>query len=498
GQDGGTPGEDINVETVWSGNTGNGVRIAIVDDGLDIKHEDLACNVVEGASYDYLYGDTDPTDLPEDDSPYLNGHGTAVAGVAAAVGDNGIGVRGVAPSAELVGYSLLDNATYANISDAMTRGSNDIASNSWGPADNGRFHIAPTLWESAIESGLANGRGGKGTIYTWAAGNGDAPAGTGTADNSNYDAMANFYGTFAIGALNDKGQKASYSEEGANLLVVTPSGEFCDTNATTTTDRMHSEGYNAGSSYNSGAYDNANANYTDCFNGTSSATPVASGTIALMLAANPNLSWRDVRLILAKSARQNDVGDADWVTNGGGLKVNHKYGYGVIDAQTAVNMAKSWISVGGKASQLIREYTSSPSVPITDGFGTSTAPSYGTTVIDTISITSSDIANIEFVEITVDISHAAGTSDLDVQIESPSFIISRLANVHGCDDYALDKCKDSWNVPTNGYADGWRFGSERYIDEAADGTWTIRVKDGWSGDTGILNSWTLKIYGRLG
>ena len=98
GQSGGVPGEDANVKPAWdSGITGKGVRIAVVDDGLEIGHEDLAPNVVSG-SYDYLYGDGDPTDEPIDDYFYgMDGHGTAVAGVAAAKGSSGKGGCGAAP-----------------------------------------------------------------------------------------------------------------------------------------------------------------------------------------------------------------------------------------------------------------------------------------------------------------------------------------------------------------------------------------------------------------
>jgi proprotein convertase subtilisin/kexin type 2 len=108
-----TPGEDMNLSKAWHWATGAGVRIAVVDDGIDTTHEDL--NVVPGLSWDYRlnrYGDPS--------SPFSD-HGTACAGLAAAKGNNGKGVVGVAFDAELVGYNLLAASTTAFDADAMTK-----------------------------------------------------------------------------------------------------------------------------------------------------------------------------------------------------------------------------------------------------------------------------------------------------------------------------------------------------------------------------------------
>ncbi len=130
----------------------------------------------------------------------------------------------------------------------------------------------------------------------------------------------------AICAVGDDGVRAFYSERGANLWVCTPS-QGRGGHAITTTDRTGTLGFNAGV-----APDYANANYTNTFNGTSSAAPLAAGVIALVLEANPNLTWRDLRIVLAQSARKNHAADADWVVNGGGFNINHNYGFRVADA----------------------------------------------------------------------------------------------------------------------------------------------------------------------
>ncbi|MBI5236802.1 MAG: S8 family serine peptidase [Deltaproteobacteria bacterium] len=468
GQDGGTAGEDANVEGVWASYKGSGVRIAVVDDGVEITHEDLADNVLSGAGYDYVDGDSTP------DGAGAAGamrHGTSVAGVAAAVGFNGKGVRGAAPSASLVGYNLLMNLTDANAADAMNRGlaANDIYNNSWGPPDGtGLLDDSSSVWRAAIENGLATGRGGKGAVYLWAAGNGDM------VDNSNYDGNANYRGVFAVGALNDKGKKSSYSEKGANLLVSAHAGEFCDTNAVTTTDL-------------SGAAGESPDNYTHCFNGTSAATPLASGVAALMLEANPNLTWRDVRQILAETARKNDPTEADWTTNGAGLHINHNYGFGAVDAAAAVNAATAWTNMAVEKTPFIA--VSAPNLPIED------APSpdvLGAPAVDSITVSGSGMTAVEFVEVTFTSGHAY-FGDLMIAIVSPAGTVSVLSEAHVCYDSA-----DPPNQAPCGalYSAGWRFGVARLLGESADGQWVIGVYDGGVGDIGTLQSWGLKIYGR--
>ena len=320
------------------------MRIAVVDDGLEIAHEDLFANVATGLSYNYVTGSTDPTNDPTDTT---SGHGTNVAGIVAARDLNGLGVRGVAPRANIVGYNVLQTQTSSDEADAMTRNAATVGvnTNSWGAPDgNGNLWPSDLTWQTAIDYGLANGRGGRGIVYTWAAGNGgDANLTGGPVDNSNYDGQANFRGVMAVGAVNDQGIKSSYSERGANLWVSAPGGEFCDTHTITTTDRTGAVGDNPPAP-GSGYVDYANnLNYTRCMNGTSSATPMVAGVAALVLQANPNLGWRDVRVILAKTARQNDLSiPTEWAVNGAGYHFNPNYGFGVVDASAAVATAMTY------------------------------------------------------------------------------------------------------------------------------------------------------------
>ncbi len=478
----GTTGEDIHVEPVWtscgSSNTcrGEGVRIAVVDVDLEIAHEDLFANVATGLSYNYLTGSTDPTNYPTD-TTFGNGHGTSVAGIVAARDLNGVGVRGVAPRANIVGYNVLQLPTSSNVADAMTRDALDVYvnTNSWGAPDgNGNLWPSDLSWQTAIEYGLANGRGGRGIVYTWAAGNGgDASLNGGPVDNSNYDGQANFRGVMAVGVVNDRGIKSSYSERGANLWVSAPGGEFCDTHTITTTDRTGALGDNPPPP-GLGYIDYTDfLNYTRCMNGTSSSTPMVAGVAALVLQANPNLGWRDVRVILAKTARRNDYpSNTEWAVNGAGYHFNPNYGFGVVDAGAAVATAATYTAYL-PAEKTYTTTLSSPILPIPDNTPTG--------VSSTMTVTS-NITNIEFVEITFSAADHPYSGDLEITLTSPAGTNSILAEKHFCDG----SC-----TPYN----GWVFGSTNFLGEAAGGTWTLTVKDLAAGNTGTFQSWSLKFYG---
>lgn len=471
----GTVGEDINVETAWIacgiGNTcrGEGVRIAVVDDGLEVAHEDLFANIATGLSYNYVTGSSDPTNDPADAS---GGHGTSCAGIVAARDLNGLGVRGVAPRSNLVGYNVLKTQTISDEADAMTRNAATVgvSTNSWGATD-GTGNLSPSnlSWRTAINTGLTTGRNGHGIVYTWAAGNGGSGP---DVDNANYDGQANNRGVIAVGAVTDQGTKSSYSERGANLWVSAPGGESNTTHAITTVDRTGGVGFNTAST--AGITDYANLNYTNGMNGTSSATPMIAGVAALVLQANPNLGWRDVRVILAATARKNDPTNAEWAVNGVGLNINPNYGFGVVDANAAVARAKTWTTNLGPE----KTYTtplSSPNLVIPDNNATG--------VTSTITVSGSGITEVEFVEVTFSAADHTYSGDLRVALVSPAGTVSFLSEPHNC---VSGIC--------TAYS-GWVFGSANNLGEVANGNWTLTVKDLSAVDTGTFQSWSLKFYG---
>ena len=208
----------------------------------------------------------------------------------------------------------------------------------------------------------------------------------------------------------------------------------------------------------------------------------------MMLYANPNLSWRDVRMILARTARKNNSGDSDWTTNGAGLNINHKYGFGVVDANAAVNLARNWISLA--TQKTFQTSTSTVSATVTDGNATG--------VTNSIVVSGSGISTIESVDVNVTFSHNY-YRDLDITLTSPSGTQSILLS-RGSDGICVNIAVASPTIEANGncpFTGTWRFGVLRTMGESADGTWSLRLRDqGVRGTAnGTFTSWSMKLYG---
>ena len=462
GQSGGTPGEDARAVAAWAVTRGEGARVAVIDDSIEVLHPALRPNVVEGASYSYREGNRGtPWPLPcvEDE-----GHGTAVAGIVAARDGDAEGGAGVAPRASLVAFDALASGTDADIADALTRGfdATQVFHNSWGSPDDGALHPTGAAFAAAIESGIATGRGGRGAVYVFSAGNGGCygrrptPGNPCLTDDSNYDGYVNRRGIVAVCAVDDTGRQPGYGETGANLTVCAPSSNTSAARPVGVTSPA------------------LRAAWRDDFTGTSASAPMVSGVVALMLSVRPELTWRDVRLLLAQTARRNDPTDPGWEPAADGLAFNHKYGFGVVDAQAAVAAARAWTPVGGTAALRTCRFDRSPNRAIPD------AP--GAAVTDAIDAGGCPITKIEWVEVRVTAPHQY-SGDLRIRLTSPASRVSRLAEgricASGCGDYA-----------------DWPFGSMRHLGESAAGTWTLSVADTDATATGTLQTWSLVIHGR--
>lgn len=332
-------GEDIHVVDAWRESIGEkNITVAIVDSGIDILHPDL--DVDTNKSYRYSDASHDPSPTPSQLSQNSSGsaHGTACAGLVAAKGWNGIGVRGVAPNITLVGLNVFSNATDATFIDALLKDGVDVSSNSWGGGGAHNLFDDKTSLD-AIESGVEK-REGKGIVYVFAAGN--------DAANANFQSILSSGYVIAVSAVDEQGVIEAYSDFGANILIAAPGGaQYAESApAIITTDIS---GLQEGMDVyrNSWAVDgNEEGDYTNTMNGTSAACPIISGVVALMLSVNHNLSYKEVQYILAMSARKNDVNDDAWDTNAEGISFNPKYGFGVVDATKALSFSKSFKSLG--------------------------------------------------------------------------------------------------------------------------------------------------------
>jgi subtilisin-like proprotein convertase family protein len=457
-----------NIERIWEEYSGAGVHVGVYDDGVDMDHEDLADNYdaslhvsVGGVTY---VGDYDPVD---------GAHGTAVAGLIGAVGDNGLGGRGVAHGAFITGVNIFrGDAIDVNFGEdffgAMLDGVNfDVINNSWNatpfflPDQN--MNIEGTFnneLNATYELLTILGRDGFGTVIVQSAGNDDLITGGVGTNASRY--------TVTVAATDGAGFATWYSNYGPDILVTAPAADF-------TTDNSGEDGYGP-------------IGYTGSFGGTSASAPVTSGVVALMLEANPELSWRDVHNILASSASHTGsaIGAEELGTfenfgwginaasnwNGGGMHYSPDYGYGMVNAYNAVRMAEAWqyfdqgmTGVSGFSSAI-----SSTDVAIEDlGIATSTA-------------TATQSGQVEWVRVTVDLQHSYG-ADMIISLTSAAGSTIVLYDGSGGGSFWADD------------RTGWSFGVEAFRGEEAAGDWTLTIEDTFEGDSGTLFAFTVQIYG---
>lgn len=473
GQSGGLAGEDIRATAAWALSKGDGIRVAVIDDSVELTHPDLQPNVVNGASRSYRPGNPYP-EWPMPCKAVLDDHGTSVAGLLLARDGNGRFGSGVAPRASLVAFDALTTSYDSDIADALTRGlsTNAIYSNSWGSPDTGSTHAPPSSFINAIDVGLRTGRGGLGAVYVFPGGNGgcfrEGEGGQCQMDNANLDGFSNQRGIVTVCAVNDYGRSPWYAEPGANLLVCAPSSDERPNFVGVTTTAIQASDRND-------------------FSGTSASVPMVSGVVALMLSRNPSLSWRDVRIILADTARRNDVNSAGWLASSLGSGFHHKYGYGVVDAGAAVSKAATWQSVGGSARLITCDWVNgSNSLNVPDA-----SPAGSGLALDDAVVVSSrtcPVTQIEFVEVRLTTRHEY-TGDLNITLTSPLNRTSVLAEQRLCNDDVRtgDDC---------GAFSNWTFGSVRHMNEAAAGRWTLSIRDGLAGKSGQLVAWSLRIHGR--
>ncbi|MEQ1748962.1 MAG: S8 family serine peptidase, partial [Prosthecobacter sp.] len=450
----------VNVKTVWDTWRGSGIRIGIIDDGIQTTHPDLLTNVDTVNDHNWLDG------TPNDANPNVTEdfHGTSCAGLAAAQQHNSIGVSGVAPEAMLVGLRLITNVSTTDTQEAEAMGwKNDIIqvkSNSWGPIDDGlRLEGPGTLTQAALANAAQTGRGGLGTIFVWSGGNGRAAG-----DHSNYDGYANSIYTIAVAGSGLNGQQIFESEYGANLMVTAPS-QGSATDGIVTTDLTGTNGYNED---DPGPNEPTDRNYTNSFGGTSASCPMVAGCVALMLQSKPTLGWRDVQEILMRSATKNHPLDSRWVNNSVGWHFNDRYGAGLVNVQAAVTLAASWTNLQPQQSSTSAQ--TGLSVPIPDNNSTG--------ITRTFDLSAASL-RVERVTVTVNINHAK-RGELAMTLTSPGGMQSSLAEQHG--DMAAN------------YAN-WTFSTVRSWGENAAGNWTLKITDNAGGTVGTLTSATLKVYG---
>ena len=429
---------DLNVEAVHKqGIKGQGVNVMVLDDGLEINHIDLKANINPAMTWNFQTNTSDstPTGINE-------AHGTNVAGMIAAA-QNGIGVMGIAPRVTLGGAKFigLTNGAIANVVEAyggaLWSKNTDVFNASYSKSLIVPIDYSPTSVEIAAVQSFPNLRNGKGAVMVKSAANDyvdiqvrengiklfdascpkfeyrGASYSLVSCANPSSDTVRLELPIIVTAAANAKGYKSSYSSAGSVVWITGLGGQggslgnYGEEGSAETdlgpqiysTDLMGCDrGYSkygespdevaqfliGGSPINQEK--NPSCDFSQ-MNGTSSSAPTVTGVVALMLSANPNLGWRDIRDILRRTARQMnpDYGnqnyrnhqvnltlnptlsdststalsdgataariDYGWQTNGAGNKYSNWYGFGLVDAKAAVTMAKAYTSY--KLTQLV-------------------------------------------------------------------------------------------------------------------------------------------------
>lgn len=542
-------GNDLNTKlTQAMGIAGIGVKVAVIDSGVQIDHPDLAGNVVTG-SRNFVEDSLFPSSYPVD----TNGHGTAVAGLISAVGNNGEGGRGVASRSSLVGFNWLANQTLEGwlISHGMDSATRDVRvfNQSYGfspinpiafDENDPQFKLEMDVMQNVSETNAW----GRGALFVKSAGNGyryfntgrffvlpsDFFAGGGNQGLPMHNSAQSYdnssYFNLVTSALRADGTRASYSSVGANVWVAAPAGEYGqDFPAMVTTDLMGcEEGQNTSdglgiNGLHGGTELDPNCNYTSTMNGTSSAAPNTSGAIAAIMSTNHALSARDIRALLAETARVTDAehpgvqleftnnkGElvsyeaiSPWQKNAAGVNFHTFYGFGAVDLDEAMKRARMTNNV--LPAQIITPWANNAtevSVPDASLAGGSS----------NIAIT--DDITVESVQVQLTLEHSR-LPDLAIELVSPSGTRSVLQTPrNGLVGQSLDP-----NI--TGYENQLML-SNQFYGENAKGEWTLRAID-TNGDEvfsfiayfnssaiydvpmannakpGVIKNWSMRIFG---
>ncbi len=321
----GTPGADMQVDSAWTITKGDSsIKIAVIDTGVDTAQADLKKNLLQG--FDCITQTANPGDgAPKNLSV---AHGTAVAGIIAAVADNSIGIAGIAPKCKIIPVNISDESGFftsefgiaAGIDYSWQNGA-DVLNNSW------TLGLPSGAIDGAIHRAITQGRSGKGCIIFFGAGNDYA----GIAYPSyNPEVIAvggsNMFNRHKTTTSGD-GEYWWGASYGNGLDIVAPCVKIA------TTDISGSNGYNTA--------DGSNGDYNLTFNGTSAASPHAAAVAALVLSVNKNLTAAEARTVIESNCTKPTYYTFGLTADNVNGTWNNEMGYGIVNAYKSVLAAQS-------------------------------------------------------------------------------------------------------------------------------------------------------------
>ncbi len=298
---------------------GTGVKVAVIDTGLQLDHIDLAANIAP-LSYDTESSLTNPQpSIIDSTSPFFQ-HGTHVGGIIGAARNNGIQITGVAPQCKLISVSTklaitpsLSEQLANGISWSWQVGNAEVINNSWGVSTQNTSNYGffySDLLNNAIADALNSGRHRLGCVVVFASGNNGSSVFYPANENPN---------VLAVGAVSSNNNRRASSSYGSQLDIVAPGEDIYSTTP------------------NNGFLKDS---------GTSAAAPHVAGVAALILALNPCFTGAQVRNIIESTARKNitplqgNPYNYSTTTNRTNGTWNVEMGYGIVDALAAVQMAQ--------------------------------------------------------------------------------------------------------------------------------------------------------------
>jgi subtilisin-like proprotein convertase family protein len=460
-----------NVEAAHEVSRGQGVTIAVIDDGVDIDHMELGGSgkIVAPRDATLQSDDPRPKDLFGIGADGDN-HGTACAGVACGNGING--ASGVAPEAKLMPIRLASGLGSQREAEAFRWAADhgaDVISCSWGPLDGRWWDLGdpqhrrvvplPASTRLAIDYATTNGRGGKGCVVLFAAGNGNE-----SVDNDGY---ASYTNVMAVAACNDRSSRSVYSDFGNAVWCAFPSSDFgyrpfnhADplTAGIWTVDRLGRAGYNPGQVANG----DPAGNYTNSFGGTSSSCPGAAGVAALVLSVNPALKSQEVKDLFKRACDKIDPQGGAYDDGGH----SQKYGYGRLNARTAVDLAKPQPQSGVTVRRVF-------DAPIMDLQSASFSLEVG------------DSSRVKSLAVEVDLKHTF-IGDLVITLHPPDGIQVAPVVLHNRRGGATKDLKKRYDVATTPPLAG-------VAGKKCNGTWTLQIEDKAARDFGTLVAFALEL-----